>query len=504
MKIFSASQIKACDAYTIHASGIGSHALMERAATNCVTWIVNRFASDTIFIVLCGTGNNGGDGLAITRILNQQGYTAKAFLLQIKPELSEDCKQNLQLLQQIDESFVQILQPGTFITDIPQHIVIIDAILGTGLNREPNDWVRSFIAHINEMPNRKLAIDIPSGMPADMVPEHPEHILRVDDTLSFQFYKRSFLHPETGSNCGRLNIIDIGLNDTFIQATHSSYSIVDEQLVSNIYKKRKPFTHKGTYGTAFIVAGSYGMMGAASLTVKAACRAGAGKVKALIPESGYTILQTSVPEAMCVTQGDKHLGRICDWEGAQAIGIGPGIGTRNETARALSDFIEKCKQPVVLDADALNILAAQPELLHKLPTHSILTPHPKEFEKLFGPTGNSMQMLELARTKAMKFNIYIVLKGRYTAIVSPDGECRYNVTGNPGMATGGSGDVLTGIITGLLAQGYEPFDAATLGVYVHGLAGDKAAEEMGEESLIAGDIIAFLGKTYKEIHNYHL
>jgi NAD(P)H-hydrate epimerase len=475
---------------------------MERAATACVSWIGSRFAGDTVFIILCGIGNNGGDGLAITRLLHQQGYIAKAFLLQIKPELSEDCGRNLQLLQKIDDNLVQILQPGTFITDIPQHIVVIDAILGTGLNREPDDWVRSFIVHINEIPNRKLAIDIPSGMPADMIPEHPEHILRVNDTLSFQFYKRSFLHAETGKACGALHILDIDLNDTFIKATHSSYCIIDELLAGGIYKKRMPFSHKGTYGTAFIVAGSYGMMGAASLTVKAACRAGAGKVKVLIPECGYNILQTSVPEAMCVTQGDKHLGRICEWEGAQAIGIGPGIGTRNETARALADFIEKCKQPIVLDADALNILSAQPELLHKLPTHSILTPHPKEFEKLFGPTGNSMQMLELARTKAMKFNIYIVLKGRYTAIVSPDGECRYNVTGNPGMATGGSGDVLTGIITGLLAQGYEPFDAATLGVYIHGLAGDKAAEDISEYSLIAGDIILSLGKAFKEVNNY--
>jgi hydroxyethylthiazole kinase-like uncharacterized protein yjeF len=502
MKIFSASQIKACDAYTIHASGISSHDLMERAATACVTWIGRRFSSDTVFIVLCGTGNNGGDGLAITRMLNQQGYVAKAFLLQIKPELSVDCQKNLHLLQNMDESLVQILQPDTFITDIPQHIVIIDAILGTGLNREPDDWVRSFIAHINEMPNRKLAIDIPSGMPADMIPEHPEHILKVDDTLSFQFYKRSFLHPETGKSCGNLHIIDIGLNDTFIQATHSSYSIVDEELAASLYMKRKPFSHKGTYGTAFIVGGSYGMIGAASLTVKAAYRAGAGKVRALIPECGYNILQTSVPEAMCITQGDKYIGRICEWETAQAIGIGPGLGTRNETARALADFIEKCKQPVVFDADALNILGAQPELLHKLPTHSILTPHPKEFERLFGPTGNSMQALELARTKAMKFNIYIVLKGQYTAIVSPDGECRYNVNGNTGMATGGSGDVLTGIITGLLAQGYAPFDAATLGVYLHGLAGSKAAEVLSEESLIAGDIIDYLGKAFKQVSEY--
>ncbi|RYE25273.1 MAG: NAD(P)H-hydrate dehydratase [Sphingobacteriales bacterium] len=499
MKIFSASQIRACDAYTIHASGTSSADLMERAANACVKWINEHLPQDSVFIVLCGTGNNGGDGLAITRLLHQQGYGAKAFLLQMNSELSADCQLNLDRLKAIDSSLLQTLQPDTYITDIAPHIVILDAILGTGLNRAPEGWVANFISHINDTPNKKIAIDIPSGMPADVIPEDGAQVLEVNDTLSFQFQKRSFLHPETGSLAGNIRILDIGLHETFIESTHSSYQITDTALIKEIYKPRKPFTHKGTYGTAYIAGGSYGMMGAVTLAAKAAYRAGAGKVTALIPECGYNILQTIVPEAMCMVKGEKHINRISDWKGMQSIAVGPGLGTKPETIRAFGDLLDVCKQPLLLDADALNILAEQPELLNKLPTHSILTPHPKEFNKLFGETGNSMQRLELARTQAMKYNIHIVLKDRFTAVISPEGECRYNMTGNAGMATGGSGDVLTGVIAGLLAQGYEPYEAATLGVYVHGLAGDYAAVESSQEAMLAGDIISHLGNAFTHI-----
>ncbi len=501
MKIFSASQIKACDAYTIHAAQISSADLMERAAKACVQWIKEHLPPDSVFIILCGTGNNGGDGLAITRLLHNQGYGARAFLLKISEDLSPDCRHNLQRLEGIDKSLVQTLQPDTYITDIAPHIIILDAILGTGLNRAPEGWIANFITHINETPNKKIAIDIPSGMPADMVPEDTDNIISAGDTLSFQFYKRAFLHPETGIHTGNLHILDIGLHPTFIESTHTSYQITDINTLKDIYTPRKPFTHKGTYGTALLIGGSYGMMGAIGLAAKAAYRAGAGRVRALLPECGYNIFQTYLPEAMCFTSGEKHINRISEWKETQAIAIGPGMGTKPETARALVDLLDVCKRPLVLDADALNILADQPELLHKIPPHSILTPHPKEFSKLFGKTGNSMQRLELARTQAMKFNIYIVLKDTYSCIISPEGECRYNITGNAGLATGGSGDVLTGIIAGLLAQGYNPYDAATLGVYLHGLAGSYASAKLSQEAVIAGDIIAELGNAFTFVSN---
>lgn len=499
MKIFSAAQIKACDAYTIHASGISSRELMERAAGKCVEWIIASIPKDALFVVLCGTGNNGGDGLAITRMLHRSGYGVKAFLLKFSEELSDDCKANFEKLHHMDAGLVEELQPETFITDIPANIIIIDAILGTGLNREAAGWIAKFIAHINELPNRKIAIDIPSGMPADTIPADDAAIVKAGDTLSFQFYKRAFLHPETGKYAGRVHILDIGLHETFISSTQTNYQAVDAEYIRSIYHPREPFTHKGSFGTAFLIGGSYGMMGAVSLAVKAASRAGAGKVRSLLPECGYNIIQTIAPEAMCITSGEKYITHITEWEKAQGIGIGPGLGTSEETARAFGAFLDACKQPVVIDADALNILAAQPELLHKIPAGSILTPHPKEFERVFGKSANSMLALEHARTQAMKYNITIVLKDRYTVIITPEGDCYYNLTGNAGLATGGSGDVLTGIITALVAQKYEPQDAAVLGVYLHGRAGEFASQQHSQEAMVAGDIIDNLGRAFREI-----
>lgn len=298
---------------------------------------------------------------------------------------------------------------------------------------------------------------------------------------------------------GEVEIIDIGLNPTFINATQTNYMTLDADAARAIYKPRKPFSHKGTYGDVLMIAGSYGMMGAAVLAVKAALRSGAGKVRAFIPECGYTVLQTAVPEAMCITKGDKYVTTLNGWEGAGAIGIGPGLGMQDYTVRAFADFIEACKQPIVIDADGLNLLAKQQEIMHKLPHGSIITPHPKEFERLFGKTVNSMLQAEQARMQAMKYNINIVLKGHHTLIANPEGECWYNVNGNAGMATGGSGDVLTGIITGLLAQGYAPNEAALLGVYLHGAAGDIAAAEYSQEAMIAGDIIDNLGGAFKAL-----
>lgn len=496
MKVFSAPQIRACDTYTVHAAKIASHELMERAAGKCAEWINNNVPADTVFIVLCGSGNNGGDGLAITRMLHKQGYSAKAFLLRLGAELTEDCRKNFERLNNIDEELVAVLPPDSLIADVPEHVVIIDALLGTGLNRPAEGWVADFINHINELPNTKIAIDIPSGMPADNIPHQGAAIVNAHHTLSFQFYKRAFLHPETGVYTGSVHILDIGLSSTFITSTHTSYYISDKADVQGIYKSRQAFSHKGDYGMAYLIAGSKGMMGAAVLTAKAAVRSGAGKVKVLVPECGYNIIQTTVPEAMCTVSGETCISRIKkDWDTA-IIGIGPGLGTSEATLRALADFIGTHKEPLVIDADGLNLLAQEPDLLHKLPANSVLTPHPKEFEKLFGKSKDSMQMLELARTQSMKYNIYIVLKGHHTVVVSPEGDCWYNITGNAGMATGGSGDVLTGIITGLMAQGYSTAEAARLGVYLHGMAGDYAALQWSQNAMTAGDIIDNIGKAY--------
>jgi len=499
MKVFSAAQIRACDAYTIHASGISSLDLMERAASKCLEWLITNFSKDTLFVVLCGPGNNGGDGLAITRMLHHNGYGVKAFLVQFSEKLSADCQANLERLQGMDSSLVQILNPGCFITDIPSHIVVLDAILGTGLSRPTQGWVTDFIMHINQLPNRKIAIDIPSGLPSDAVPEEKAAIINAIDTLSFQFYKRSFLHPETGPHAGNIHILDIGLHNTFIEGTATQYYIIDEAEIKKIYKPRQPFSHKGTYGHALLIGGTYGKIGAIILCSKAALRAGAGLVTTLLPACGYNIIQTVLPEVMCLTTGQDAIADINDWSGMQAISIGPGMGTKENTAKAFADFIEACKQALVIDADGLNLLAQDQSLLPSLPPGSILTPHPKEFTRLFGKSINSMMQLEQARTQAMRYNIFIVLKGHHTAIVTPDGECWYNITGNAGMAKGGSGDILTGIITGLLAQDHTTRNAAILGVYLHGMAGDIAAAKHSQEAIIASDIVESLGEAFTRI-----
>lgn len=500
MKIFSAAQIKACDAYTIHAAGIPSIDLMERAAGACVTWIAANCPSQALFVILCGMGNNGGDGLAIARMLHRQGYGVKTFVLKYAEEFSADCYTNLQRLQREGAELVNLLQPGTFITDIPADIIIIDALLGTGLNRPAEGWLAEFITQVHQLPNRKIAIDMPSGLPADSIPTEDAAVLRAGDTLSFQFFKRAMLHAEAGKHAGCIHIIDIGLDKTFIAATHTHYHTADSDTVRQLYKKRDPYAHKGSFGTALLIGGSFGMMGAVMLASKAALRAGAGKVKALVPGCGYMAMQTALPEAMCQVSGVDMIETIKGWEQADVIGIGPGIGTAAGTVTAFAGFIEACTQPLVLDADALNLLAQQPDLLGKLPANSILTPHPKEFERMFGKAPDSMMQLELARTQAMRYNIYIVLKGHHTITVTPEGDCWYNLTGNAGMATGGSGDVLCGIITGLLAQHYEPYAACVLGVYLHGLAGDLAAADMGQEALIAGDLTAYLGKAFLKFY----
>lgn len=499
MKIFSASQLKACDHYTAQAKGITSLQLMENAAAQCANWLKLNMPEHSLYVVLCGTGNNGGDGLAITRMLHQSGHGAKAFVLQLNDTLSEDGEANYRALKHTDEQLVSLVPQDTFIADIAPHIIIIDAILGTGLNKPVSGWLKQFIERINKLPNYKIAIDIPTGLPADVLPVADAAIIKANVTLSFQFYKRSFLHPEAARYTGAIRILDIGLHPKFIEQTASHYYSIDKKAIKEIYKPRDPFTHKGDYGHALVVGGSLGMMGAVSLTAKAALRAGAGKVTGLIPDMGYVIFQNHIPEAMFVTSGENYITEIRNSLGVNASGVGPGLGLARRTAEALEHFIEEQKDPIVLDADALNIISNKKELLHKLPHNTILTPHPKEFERIFGETHDSLQRIELARTQAMRLNIIIVLKDHHTAVITSEGECWYNTTGNAGMATAGSGDVLTGIITSLLAQGYEPENAAILGVYLHGLAGDFAASRHSMEAMIAGDIIEHLGTAFREI-----
>lgn len=496
MKIFTASQIKALDTFSIAEQGVYSLDLMERAAMACFHWLKQHYNTDKAILVLCGMGNNGGDGLALTRILLQEGYAAKAVILKHRESFTDEASANLTALHQLDATAVQILDPGSFVSGIDEAILLVDALFGSGLNRPLDEWTRTFVEEINELPNEKVSIDIPSGLPADVLPLKDAAIIKAKHTLSFQLYKRSFLHTEAGIFTGNVHLLDIGLSKKFLDETHSQYNAIDIHAIQAIFKPRNPFGHKGSFGRAQIIGGSYGKIGAIVLATEAALRSGAGLVFANAPVCGNIILQSSVPEAMFISGGEKCIEKIEVAASVTAIGIGPGLGQEAITRKALLQFIEDNDKPLVIDADALNILAENEEYLSRLRPTAILTPHPKEFERLFGTTKDSMFQIELGRAKAMKYNIHIVLKGHHTAVLTPSGECWYNTTGNAGMASGGSGDVLTGIITSLLAQGYNSREACLMGVYLHGIAGDFAAARLSQESMTAGDIIKHLGTAF--------
>ena len=387
--------------------------------------------------------------------------------------------------------------------------MVIDALLGTGYKPSPGraDTVtRELICALNQSGHCIIAIDLPSGLSPDSLPEKAvsdTDIIRASCTISFQAYKRSFLHPESGRYTGKVHILDIGLSPSFASTETSAFFATDATVAAQIYRPRSqnPFGHKGSFGTIMLAGGSYGKIGAIALSARAALRSGAGKVFILAPKCGYEILQTSLPEAMFEPAGESYIADIRPIKGATA-GIGPGMDTHPESVQALKTFLENSREPLVLDADALNILAAHPaDMFPLIPENSIITPHPGEFLRLFGESEDSMQQAATACKQAKKRRIIIVLKGHYTCVCTPDGHIHYNLSGNAGMATAGSGDVLTGIITALLGQGYLSQDAAILGVYLHGLAGDIYARKQAQESLMAQDLIDCLPQAFRKLKN---
>lgn len=497
MKILSASQIREADAYTIKHEPVLSTDLMERAAQVFCRWFIQLFHTDREVHLYCGPGNNGGDGLAIARILSGRGFVVYTYIVSFTDNYSKDYQINKNRLTKLGNVDLSELRDGASLSTVKENSIIIDAIFGSGLSRPVEGWPAKVIAHLNDQPATRVAVDIPSGVYADKAADGMS--FHAHYTFSFERPKLSFFFPENAISVGQWYFSSIGLSKPFFTQTETNYHLVAP---SDIHlKPRKCFTHKGTYGHALIMAGSYGKMGAAVLSARAALHAGSGLVSTYIPRCGYNIMQTAFPEGMCIT--DMHQEILThlpeEVEKHDAIGIGPGIGQEIHTANMLHLLLKTSEIPLVLDADALNIIGANPDWLSDIPEHSILTPHPKEFERLFHPTNDYADRLELLRTKAQEFKLIIVLKGAYTATALPDGNIWFNSTGNPGMATAGSGDVLTGIITGLLAQGFEPWQAAIYGVYIHGLAGDVAAEQAHERYITAGDIITGLAGAFNRI-----
>ncbi len=357
------------------------------------------------------------------------------------------------------------------------------------------------VQKINTHHNIVISIDIPSGLMGEDNSENiAENIIQANFTITFQFPKISFLFAENEKFVGGWEVLPIRLHPDGIAQTQSIYFYTEREDILQILKKRLRFGHKGTYGHALLIAGSFGKMGAAVLASKSCLRSGVGLLTTQIPHLGYPIIQTAVPEAMAsVDQHDYTFTEFPELAQFSAIGVGPGIGLKSNTKKALCELLEKSQVPLVIDADALNILAENKTWLEKLPENSILTPHPGEFKRLVGASSNSYENIQKQLDFSKKHKVVVVLKGAFTSISTPDGKLYFNSTGNPGMATAGSGDVLTGIILGLLTQGIQPEKAAVAGVYIHGLAGDLATKEISEISLVAGDIIEFLGKAFLSI-----
>jgi ADP-dependent NAD(P)H-hydrate dehydratase / NAD(P)H-hydrate epimerase len=501
MKILSASEIRAWDQYTIQHEPIASIDLMERAAAECVKWLLINYPEASSFGVFCGKGNNGGDGLAIARMLMAHNYPVAIHILEFGHKGTDDFQANLARLHQLPAIDLHFIQSTDSIRAIPPDQIIIDALFGSGLNRSLTDVTAHLVDHLNNSSAEIISIDIPSGLFVDRSSKG-NPIVHATHTLSFQCYKLAFLLAENAEFTGDLHILDIGLDPGYIQSLASKYEMIDRSIIQSIYKPRDRFSHKGSFGHALLAAGSYGKIGAAVLSAQSCLRAGVGLLTCHIPKCGYDILQSTVPEAMVLTDfNTSFLTKIeDDLSKYDAVGVGPGIGTASETKMLVRELLDGYRNPLVIDADALNILGVQKDLLDLVPPGSLLTPHPKEFERLFGQTANEFDRMELALRQAKLLQSIIVLKGHHTFIATPDGKGFFNSTGNAGMATGGSGDVLTGILTSLLSQGYSSSETALLGVYLHGLAGDIAAKHLSQEAMTASDITDKLGEAFNYLN----
>lgn len=503
MKIFTCEQIRKIDEFSIRNEPVESAELMERAAGKLFEWYISRFDSASPVIIFAGPGNNGGDGLALARMLSKNRYKTEVFFVKISGSTSKDWETNRKRLEKETAVPLRVIGHIEQFPEIRTGTVIIDAIFGSGLSRSADGLAAEVIRRINSSGAEIISVDIPSGLfGEDNGSNDPESVIRACHTLTFQFPKLSFMFPENERYTGEWHILPIGLHPRAILETDTPHAFLEKSMIRPVLKKRKKFDHKGRFGHCLLIGGSYGKMGAVVLGARAALRTGAGLVTCHIPSGGDQILQTAVPEAMAVHDpSELMISETGNTDAYSAIGIGPGMGTDPFSQKALYNLLRSCRKPMVIDADALNILSMNTNWLSEISPGTVLTPHPGEFERLAGKASSGFERLK----KQIEFSAFhkciVVLKGAFTSIAAPDGRVFFNSTGNPGMATAGSGDVLTGMILSLLGQGYDPLDAAVAGVYIHGLAGDIAAGKSGFESLIASDIINETGTAFNRIRD---
>ena len=502
MKLFTTKQIAEIDKYTIENEPIADIDLMERAALQITHWLIKKFSTEQKMVFFVGPGNNGGDALAVARQLADFDYLCEVYLLDFGKELKGSSAVNWKRLEEQGKvKFAKMRNAGDFpklnISDI-----ILDGMFGSGLSRPLEGFPADIVHQMNQSKNLTVAIDIPSGlMGEDNSQNRIENIVKADYTLTLQFPKVSFLFAENEKYTGMWEVLPIGLHPEGIVKVPSDFSFTEKRDIQHLVVPRSRFAHKGTYGHALLIAGSYGKMGAAVLASKGCLRAGVGLVTAHVPRLGYSVIQTALPEAMVsIDQHDSMFTEFPDLTSFSAVGIGPGLDKRHNSCKAFCELLDKIRVPLVIDADGLNILSENKEWLDKLPENTILTPHPGEFRRLVGESANSYERIQRQIDFAKRYNVILVLKGAFTSVTTPQGRLYFNSTGNPGMATAGSGDTLTGIILGLLAQQFSSQNAAVLGVYLHGLAADLAVKQISENALIAGDIADFMGKAFQECY----
>ncbi|WP_179338409.1 NAD(P)H-hydrate dehydratase [Winogradskyella ludwigii] len=502
MKLFSKEQIYEGDRITTELQKIASTELMERAGTQIFNWIHSRMQGAQVPIhVFCGIGNNGGDGLVLARHLITHGYNVVTYITNCSDKRTKDFLINYDRIKNVTKKWPILLSCKDDLSNIEIGVddIIVDAIFGIGLNRSPIEWVQLLFQKFKASKAYTLSIDIPSGLYTDKPVEDENAVVYANYTLSFQSPKLIFFLPETAKYTIEWEALDIGIDRDYLIKTDTEAELISKHEVLPIYKPREKFSNKGDFGHVMILGGSYGKIGAVNLASRAALSSGAGLVTAYAPKCGYHSLQTAIPEVMVITDSDEtHISNIQFDIEPTVIGVGVGLGTSSRTAKTFEAFLKSNKSKLVIDADALNLLSKKKTLLKLLPEQSILTPHPKELERLIGKWSDDFDKLEKVKVFSKKYNVIVLIKGANSITVYLD-KLYVNTTGNPGMSTAGSGDVLTGIISGLIAQGYESLSATVFGVYLHGKSADIAIEDYGYQSLIASHIIENLGKAYLDL-----
>ncbi len=494
-KILTAKQIYQADKVTIKKNNITSLDLMEHASELCFNWIHNRLQGNPLQIhIVCGTGNNGGDGLAIARMLKKHGYNTKTYIINCGNDRSTDFLTNYERLKELGDWPIMINCDSEF-PKIIENDMVIDAIFGIGINRAPKGVLKEIILHINKSNAYILSIDFPSGLFTDKTVTDRDSVVKAFQVLTFETPKLAFLMPENEIFCLNWEVIPIGLDQEFISQQESNYFLTQKQHILPMYKMRNKFSHKGTFGHSLIIGGSFGKIGAVTLAVKAALKIGSGLVTAYIPKCGYSILQTAIPEVMVEVDTENELQHFNFKTKPTVIGIGIGMGVSDKTKKGFIKFLKENTSPLVIDADGINCIAKNKTAIELLSENTILTPHPKELERLIGSWKNDYQKLAKTIAFSKKHKLIIVLKGANTTVIH-QGKAYFNTTGNPALATAGSGDVLTGIITGLIAQKYSPLEACLFGVYTHGLTADIAMQNMVYETFTASDILYNLSNAF--------